>query len=112
MTNAHDTNPDTPAAADLRARKAADSSASKSRRECMLIAGWGATTQISKENAGLLHRFLLGSSVRITTDSLYDHLIDLANAAPRQGRKPSSTSFQKKRREPTPAGTRGPPARQ
>ena len=101
MTNTHENSHDTPAATDLRARKAADLSASKSRKECLAIAGWGATTQISKENAGFLHRFLLGSAVRITTDSLYDHLIDLANAPARQGRKPSGTSFQKKRRAPT-----------
>jgi hypothetical protein len=101
MTSAHDR--DTPAGADMRARKAADQSASKSRRECMLIGGWGASTQRLKEQNGDLHRFLIGSSVRVTTDSLYDHLIALANATPRQGRKPSGTSFQKKKRQPTPA---------
>jgi hypothetical protein len=99
MTNAH--GHDTPAAADMRAGKAADPSASKSRKECMAIGGWGASSQRVKEQSGALHRYLDGSAVRITTDSLYDHLIALANAAPRQGRKPSKTSFQKKIRPRT-----------
>jgi hypothetical protein len=73
----------------------------------MAIGGWGASSQRVKEQSGVLHRYLDGSSVRITTDSLYDHLIDLANAPARQGRKPSRTSFQKKIRPRTEAEKRG-----
>ena len=102
MTTAHDVDRDTFAAADIRAREAADKRISLSRKECMTEGGWGASSQRLKEQ-GALHRFLDGSSVRITTRSFYAHLIALANAPPRQGRKPSGTSFQKKKRQPTPA---------
>jgi hypothetical protein len=54
-----------------------------------------------------LNRYVDGSSVRITARSFYQHLIDLANAPPRQGRKPSGTSFQKKIRPRTEAELAG-----
>jgi hypothetical protein len=106
MANAHDiardTPRDTPAAADIRAVEAADPRKSLSRKECQTEGNWGASSQRVKEQSGVLHRYLDGSSVRITAKSFYTHLIDLANAPPRQGRKASSTSFQKKPRVRTP----------
>jgi hypothetical protein len=102
MTTTHDVDRDTFAAADIRTREAADKRVSLSRKECMTEGGWGASSQRVKEQTAL-HRYLDGSSVRITARSFYQHLIDLANAPARQGRKVSSTSFQKKKRQPTPA---------
>ena len=66
----------------------------------MLIGGWGQTTQITKEKRGLLHVYLDGASVRITTQSLYEHLIQLASAPVRKVRQPAAR-FQRKRRDPT-----------
>jgi hypothetical protein len=104
MMNTHDiAHRDTPAAADIRAVEAADLRKSLSRLQCQTEGGWGASSQRLKERAGVLHRYLDGSSVRITAKSFYAHLIDLANAPARQGRKPSVTSFQRKKRQPTPA---------
>jgi hypothetical protein len=105
MTSAHDC--DTPAAADIRALEAADPRKSLSRKECQTEGNWGASSQRVKEQSGVLHRYLDGSSVRITAKSFYAHLIDLANLPQRQGRKPSGTSFQKKPRTRTPAELEG-----
>jgi hypothetical protein len=107
MANAHDIDLDTPAAADIRVREMADKCASMSRKECQDEGNWGPSTQRLKEQSGVLHRYLDGSAVRITTRSFYQHLIDLANAPRRQGRKPSRTSFKKQRREPTEAERAG-----
>jgi hypothetical protein len=109
MATAHDSDRDTLAAgdsfaaADIRAREAADKRVSLSNKDCQTEGGWGPTSQRVKVQSGVFNRYLDGSSVRITARSFYQHLIDLANAAPRQGRKPSLTSFQKKKRQPTPA---------
>jgi hypothetical protein len=107
MTSAHDIDRDTPAALDIRALKAADKRISLSNKECQDEGGWGPSTQRLKVQSGVLHRYLDGSSVRITAQSFYAHLIDLANAPPRQGRKPSGTSFQKTIRPRTAAELRG-----
>ena len=48
-----------------------------------------------------------GPRCGITARSFYQHLIDLANAPPRQGRKPSGTSFQKQSRPRTEAELEG-----
>ena len=93
---------DTPAAADIRAREAADKRISLSNKECCDEGGWGASSQRVKVQSGALHRYVDGSSVRITAKSFYAHLIALANAPARQGRKPSTTSFQKQSRPRTP----------
>jgi hypothetical protein len=108
MTNTHDiiSTPasipvptENPAVADIKARWAADPSASKSRKECMAIGSWGLTTQISKEKRGILRAYADGASVRITTQSLYEHLIALAGAPAHKARKPTA-SFRHKRRIP------------
>jgi hypothetical protein len=57
--------------------------------------------------SGALHRYVDGSSVRITAKSFYAHLIALANAPARQGRKPSTTSFQKQSHPRTPQELEG-----
>jgi hypothetical protein len=101
MASAHDIDHDTPAAADIRVCEVADKRISLSNKECQDEGGWGPSSQRVKVQNGVLHRYLDGSSVRITARSFYQHLIDLANAPPRQGRKPSGTSFQNKRRAPT-----------
>jgi hypothetical protein len=98
---------DTPAAADIRAREAADKRASLSPKECQIEGNFGASSFRLKVQNGVLHRYLDGSSVRITARSFYQHLIDLANAPARQGRKASSTTFQKKIRPRTGAELRG-----
>ncbi len=85
MTNAYAVAGDTPAAADIRAREAADKRASLSRNECQIEGNWGSTSQRAKEAAGKLHQYYDDSSVRITARSFYQHLIDLANAAPTSG---------------------------
>jgi hypothetical protein len=102
MATAHDIDHDTPAAADIRAREAADKRISLSNRECCDEGGWGASSQRVKVQSGVLHRYLDGSSVRITAKSFYAHLIDLANSPSRPGRRPSATTFKKQRRESTP----------
>jgi hypothetical protein len=100
-------NHDTPAAADIRAREAADRRLSLSNKECCDEGGWGASSQRVKIQSGALHRYVDGSSVRITAKSFYAHLIALANAPARQGRKPSTTSFQKQSRPRTEAELEG-----
>jgi hypothetical protein len=107
MTNTHDcTAPANPAVADIKAKWAADPSASKSRRDCMLIGGWGQTTQLEKEKRGVLRTYTDGASVRVTTQSLYEHLIELASVPIRKVRQPAAR-FQRKRRQPTEAELTG-----
>jgi hypothetical protein len=106
MTHANDDNDDrapaeNPAVADIRAKWAADPSAAKSRRECMAIGKWQMTTQLTKEKRGLLLTYVDGGMVRVTTDSLYRHLVDLASAPLRKVRRPTS-GFKRRRRTPTP----------
>ena len=102
MAYPHDcTVPANPAVDDIKAKQAADPSASKSRRQCMEIGNWGQTTQLEKEKRGILRSYTDGASVRITTQSLYEHLIELASAPVRKVRQPSAR-FQRKRRDPTP----------
>ena len=102
MAYPHDcTVPANPAVDDIKAKQAADPSASKSRRQCMEIGNWGQTTQLEKEKRGILRSYTDGASVRITTQSLYEHLIELASAPVRKVRQPAAR-FQRKRRDPTP----------
>ena len=102
MAYPHDcTAPANPAVDDIKAKQAADPSASKSRRQCMEIGNWGQTTQLEKEKRGILRSYTDGASVRITTQSLYEHLIELASAPVRKVRQPAAR-FQRKRRDPTP----------
>jgi hypothetical protein len=102
MTNSHDNAvPANPAVADIKAKWAADPSASKSRRQCMEIGGWRQTSQLQKEKKGELRTYLDGASVRITTQSLYEHLVQLASAPVRKVRQPAAR-FRRKRRERTP----------
>jgi len=107
MTNTHDyATPTNPAVDDIKAKWAADPSASKSRRDCMLIGSWGQTTQLEKEKRGLLRTYTDGASVRITTQSLYEHLIELASVPVRKVRQPAAR-FRRKRRQPTEAELAG-----
>jgi hypothetical protein len=105
MTNTHDCATST-AVDDIKAKWAADPSASKSRRQCMEIGNWGQTTQIAKERRGVLRTYTDGTSVRITTQSLYEHLIELASAPVRKVRQPVAR-FRHKRRDPTEAELEG-----
>ena len=99
MTTASES--DTPAAADIRAREAADKRISLSNKECCDEGGWRpkqpAGEGTERRLAPLSRRL---ARCRITARSFYQHLIDLACAPPRQGRKPSTTSFQKQSRPP------------
>jgi hypothetical protein len=105
MTHTYDCDTSAPAlsaaAADIKALWDADPSASKSRKDCMAIGGWGQTTQLTKEKRGILHAYLDGASVRVTTRSLYAHLLELASAPPRKVREPAAR-FKHKPRVPTP----------
>ena len=84
---------------DIKAKQAADPSASKSRRQCMEMGNWGRATQLEKEKRGILRSYTDGASVRITTQSLYEHLIELASTKVRKVRQPAAR-FQRKRRDP------------
>ena len=106
MTNTHDSAAPATAVADIKAKWAADPSASKSRRQCMEIGGWGQTTQISKEKRGVLRTYLDGASVRVTSESLYRHLVELASVPIRKVRQPAAR-FQRQRRQPTEAELAG-----
>jgi hypothetical protein len=86
---------------DIKAKWAADPSASKSRKDCMAVGGWGQTTQLEKEKRGVLRTYTDGASVRVTTQSLYEHLIELASVPARKLRQPAAR-FRRKRRDPTP----------
>jgi hypothetical protein len=98
---AHASDHENPAVTALRRLKAADTRALLSRGESMTTGGWKASTQAAKEAAGLLHRVEVGSRVMITTESFWNHLIDLAAAPSRKLRAPK-TMFKQRRREPTP----------
>jgi hypothetical protein len=99
--NTHDDIHENPAIADILARQAADRRVTLSRRECQLEGGWAQSSQILKENQGLLRHFVDGSRVRVTSQSFYEHLLALARAAPKKVRMPA-TRFAR-RRDPTPA---------
>jgi hypothetical protein len=55
----------------------ADTSVGKTRKQSMEIGGWGATTQRTKEQSGVLQTWTDGAMVRVSTASIYLHLIDL-----------------------------------
>jgi hypothetical protein len=100
------------AIADLEHALAREQRAVLTRRECQSIGGWGATSQVEKEKSGALVSILDGATRKITTESLYRHLIALAlasypaNAPAAKGRKPKS-GFRKKLRARTEAELRG-----
>jgi hypothetical protein len=92
---------DTPAAADFRAQWAADPAASKTRKEAAVIINCGQTKLIELEKLGVLRRYTDGASVRITTASIYQYLIALANEPPRKVREPAA-SFRRAKKAPRP----------
>jgi hypothetical protein len=77
-----------------------DQSVGKTRAQSQELGGWGATTQRSKEQSGVLLTWVDGTIVRVSTVSIYLHLIDLIVAShpvdgpPRKARTPSG-SYQK-----------------
>jgi hypothetical protein len=99
--NTHDDIHENPAIADILARQAADRRVTLSRRECQLEGGWAQSSQILKENQGLLRRYVDGSRIRITTASFYQHLLSLASAVPRKVRMPPTRFASRQRRAPT-----------
>lgn len=94
---------DRTALADILARRDADRRVSLSRKECMLEGGWAQTTQIAKENSGVLRRYTDGASVRVTTQSFYEHLIVLASAAPKKVRQPPARYSRREDKAAAPA---------
>jgi hypothetical protein len=62
-------------------RLLADQSVGKTRKQCMEIGGWGMTSQRQKEAAGQLQSWNDGTIVRVSTVSLYLHIIDLIVAS-------------------------------
>jgi hypothetical protein len=102
LSNSHEcVEAQNPAVADIRAMQAADPAASKSRKEAGLIINCGQTKVIKLEKAGLLHRYTDGSSVRITTASIYEYLIACAAAPPRKVREPAA-KFRHAKKAPRP----------
>jgi hypothetical protein len=87
-TPLHESDAENQTVRDIRAKEKADHRVSMSRIECQIAGGWGATSQIEKENKGKLRRYLDGSRVRITSRSFYEHLIELAGAGPGRVRQP------------------------
>jgi hypothetical protein len=70
-----------PIVADICDRFAADRRFSLTRADCKEVGGWKQSTQILKEKSGVLSSILDGAIRRITTRSLYQHLVDLAVAS-------------------------------
>jgi hypothetical protein len=62
-------------------RLLADQSVGKTRKQCLEIGGWGMTSQRQKEAAGRLQIWNDGTIVRVSTASLYLHIIDLIVAS-------------------------------
>jgi hypothetical protein len=54
----------------------------------MTEGGWKQTSQLQKEQNGLLRTVLDGARRRVTTESFYEHLLALATAPPRKVRRP------------------------
>jgi hypothetical protein len=73
----------------------ADQSVSKTRKQSMEIGGWDMTSQRSKEAAGHLQTWADGTIVRVSTVSIYLHILDTIvvsnpiNGPPRKARTPS-----------------------
>jgi hypothetical protein len=87
-----------PALADVLTRKAADTRFSLSRQQSAHEGGWGATSQIEKENAGKLRSYRDGARIRVTTQRFYEHLLELASAPRSKVREPVARFGQPKRK--------------
>ena len=74
-SNAH------PAVITVYDRLLADRSIGKTRKQCLEIGGWGMTSQRQKEAAGQLQSWNDGTMVRVSTVSLYLHILDLIAAS-------------------------------
>jgi hypothetical protein len=81
-----------------------DPSVGKSRAQSQELGGWGASTQRLKEAAGLLQTWTDGTMVRVSTVSIYLHILDLivashpVNGPARKARTPLK-SFRKGHRQ-------------
>jgi hypothetical protein len=62
-------------------RLLADQSIGKTRKQCLEIGGWGMTSQRQKEAASQLQSWNDGTIVRVSTVSLYLHILDLIAAS-------------------------------
>jgi hypothetical protein len=98
--------PKRPAALAIAAEARADPQAFKSRTQCQIKGNWKQTSQLAKEDKGVLHRVNVGARVLITAASFYDHLIDLANAPPTKIRQPARR-YQMRPRPRTPQELEG-----
>ena len=102
MAYPHDcTAPANPAVDDIKTKWAADPSASKSRRQCMEIGDWEQATQLREREAWRFADIPRRRIVRVTSDLLYRHLVELASVPITKVRQPAAR-FQRKRRDPTP----------
>jgi hypothetical protein len=93
---------------DIDAREARDGRFSASRKEVQIILGKGKTHVIKLEADGVLRSYLDGKHRRISMQSVYEYLRDLAKAsypvgAPAAKVRSPLSQFKKKRREPTQA---------
>jgi hypothetical protein len=82
------------ALAAVHAQWQADPSLSKPRKDSKALGGWGDTTQREKERLGILQTWTDGANVRVSTVSIYLHLLDLIaeshpiDGPPRKARTP------------------------
>ena len=58
-----------------------DPSVGKTHAQSMALGNWGSTTQRLKEASGHLQTWVDGASVRVSTVSIYLHLLDLIVAS-------------------------------
>jgi hypothetical protein len=97
-------------------RLLADQSVGKTRKQCLEIGGWGMTSQRQKEAAGQLQIWNDGTIVRVSTVSLYLHILDLiaashpADGPPRKARIPAKPYRKGRRHHSVSRREEGPPA--
>jgi hypothetical protein len=102
-----------PAAITIYDRLLADQSIGKTRKQCLEIGGWGMTSQRQKEAAGQLQSWNDGTIVRVSTASLYLHILNLivashpANGPQRKARIPTKPYRKGHRRKSSVSGRKG-----
>jgi hypothetical protein len=78
----------------------ADKSVGKTRKQSMELGGWGMTSQREKERAGHLHTWNDGTIVRVSTVSIYLHILNTIVASnpvdgPRRKARTPTRPYQK-----------------
>jgi hypothetical protein len=92
-------------------RMLADKSVGKTRKQSMEIGGWGMTSQREKERLGYLQTWTDGTIVRVSTASIYLHILNTivashpVNGPPRKARTPTRSYQKGHRNHETPSGS-------